>query len=345
MALTGSFAGRDIGYYKVALAIGGPFTAAQRAEIQAEIARLTSAGLTDQRIIDGRSVAAAPGAPASPINLFPGVPAALVPQPFDPAVLEEARRRAARPVATAADILAASGPAMTEDGIPVTLPNDFYGFDVVSVAMDRTGSLGEVNFPAQVALAPIVVGSAALAARLGGSLGQRLLQWLIGTASGARLAWGSLPSWLRSAMALIGLSGATIAIDTATEGPIQLPSFGGGGGQGQIDIRVGRTYDGKIITNTWSANGIQFWATGSGRDLMHHVLKLDGSIKSWKPQRPVVLMPGGAKNIRDLLRADDIVDRQLKKVAKAIRRRNPTPRRPKQPQQVVVVDPQHAVLH
>jgi len=187
----------------------------------------------------------------------------------------------------------------------------------------------------------IVISSTNLAARLGGSVGPRFIAWASG-AMGARLAWQSLPSWLRSAMALIGLSGATILVDNATEGPIQLPGLGGGG---DLDIRVGRFYDGRIITRTWTANGIQFWATGTGKDRMHHVLKLDGSIKSWKPPRPVVLMPGGAKNMRDLLRADDIVDRQLKKVAKALRRRSPTTRRPRSPQQVVIVDPQHAALH
>lgn len=139
-------------------------------------------------------------------------------------------------------------------------------------------------------------------------------------------------------MAIIGLSGATILVDEATEGPIQLPGLGGGGGGGSIQIQVGRTYDGKIINKTWVANGIQFWATGSGADRMHHVLKMDGSIKSWKPPRPVVLMPGGAKNIRDLLRADAIVDKQLKKVGAALRRRAPrAARKPKPPTEVVVV--------
>lgn len=220
---------------------------------------------------------------------------------------------------------------------------DFYGFDVVQVSTFTDIPPGSALVPAQVGGA--IIQSSALVTRLGGTLGQRFIQWLIGAATGTRLAWGSLPSWLRSGMALVGLSGATIVIDQATEGPIQIRPFGGGLETQGLDIQVGRYYDGRIITKTWVANGIQFWATGTGKDLMHHVLKLDGSIKSWKPPRPVVLMPGGAKNIRDLLRADDIVDRQLKKVGKAIRRRTPAARKPKGPQQVVIVDPQHAALH
>lgn len=215
---------------------------------------------------------------------------------------------------------------------------DFYGFEVT-----RTATFSDI--PPGSTLAPASIGGAivpvsTLVGRLGGTLGQRLTAWVIGSAAGTRLLWANLPSWLRSAMALVGLSGATILVDTATEGPIQIGPFGGGGLAGrELNIQVGRYYDGRIITKTWTANGIQFWATGLTRaDRMHHVLKLDGEIKSWKPPRPVVLMPGGAKNIRDLLRADDIVDKQLKKVAKALRRRTPTPRKDKKkPAEVVVV--------
>lgn len=243
--------------------------------------------------------------------------------------------------------------------------NDYYGFELGSIDLVREiplssqtvairsgGGVRLEEFPNGGGVVPAQVGGAivpisSLVGRLGGTLGQRVTAWAIGAAAGSRLAWGSLPSWLRSAMALIGLSGATIAIDNATEGPIQIRPFGGGGAGRELDIQVGNYYDGRIITKTWLANGIQFWATGLTRaDRMHHVLKLDGSIKSWKPPRPVVLMAGGAKNIRDLLRADDIIDKQLRKVKKAIgRRATPTPRKPKGPAQVVIVDPQHAALH
>jgi len=245
-------------------------------------------------------------------------------QAFNPNLLAEAAARSA-----------SSDPIVSREVSLVA--QDFYGFDTAV-------SVGSNGFAPQTlpAALPALMPASQLAVRLGSSLGTRFTAWLVGVAGGTRLAWGSLPGWLRSAMALIGLSGSTILVDQATEGPIQIPGFTGGGSQ--LDIQVGRFYDGRIITNTWLANGIQFWATGSGRDLMHHVLKMDGSIKSWKPQRPIVLMPGGAKNIRDLLRADDIVDRQLKKVGKALRRR--TPRKapaPKQPTHVIVDSPHHIV--
>jgi len=239
------------------------------------------------------------------------------------------------------------------DKAVATVPEDFYGFETTTLAIRSGGG----QFPAggSNGYAPAGAGVAL-------ALAGRALRLIMGGGGGRLTAaiWNSLPSLVRSALIQAGIGvGALIAFNGDIPF-ITLPGQGPGTARSEgatpqlpemyhdreLDIQVGRYYDGRIITKTWVANGIQFWATGVGRrDLMHHVLKLDGSIKSWKPPRPVVLMPNGAKNIRDLLRADDIVDRQLKKVAKALRRRNPTPRKPKGPSQVVIVDPQHAALH
>lgn len=235
--------------------------------------------------------------------------------------------------------------ASIPEASPVTQA-DFYGFDTPTSY--HSNGYGPPTLQAQpVSLGGAIVpvggqaGRVALTQLAGTAIGGRLVAFFAGVARGGIVRWNSLPGWARLGLGALGFTGYDLLLDGDLVG---LPSFGGGAG-GQLDIQVGRSYDGRIITKTWVANGIQFWATGSGRDLMHHVLRKDGSIKSWKPPRPIVLMPGGAKNIRDLLRADDIIDRQLKKVGKALRRRSPTKRAPRQPQQVVVVDPQHAVLH
>lgn len=232
-------------------------------------------------------------------------------------------------------------------------PDEFYGFETTTLAIRSGGGEfppgGSIGGPGGAA-----AGGAGIA------IAGRALRLIMGGGGGRLTAaiWNTLPSVVRSALIQVGIGvGALIAFNgdipfitlpgqgpgtARSEGALPMvPQFN----DGQIDVQVGRYYDGRIITNTWVANGIQFWATGSGNDRMHHVLKMDGSIKSWKPPRPVVLMPGGAKNIRDLLRADAIVDKQLKKVGAALRRRQPRQRKPKGPAQVVIVDPQHAVLH
>ena len=253
-------------------------------------------------------------------------------QPFDPDLFQQIQTR--------------FGPEPTIVEAPVTTPDDFYGFEptVSNVGLfpvqPPSGSNG--FSPAGGAL---VVSASVLATRLTPGVLRQFMQWVVGRTTGAVAAWGSLPGWLRLGMGLVGFTGYDLLLDGDMAGLPSLPGFGGGAG-GEVP-RVGESWNGMVVLKTWTANGIPFWKTegANGGRPRHWVRKLDGSIHSWVPQRPVVLMPGGAKNMRDLLRADDIIDRQFKKVKKAIQRRNPPSRKPKGPQQVVVVDAQHAALH
>lgn len=70
-----------------------------------------------------------------------------------------------------------------------------------------------------------------------------------------------------------------------------------------------------IVVKSWTSNGIPFFKMADG---WTWVRKLDGSWKKFRQPKPIVLMPGGAGNLRTLLRATGTISRQLKKVDKAL---------------------------
>jgi hypothetical protein len=87
---------------------------------------------------------------------------------------------------------------------------------------------------------------------------------------------------------------------------------------------------GGVVIHSWVANGVPFFQMSDG---WTWVQKKNGQWKRFRQPKPVVLMPGGAGNLRTLLRATGVVSRQLKKVDKALgsklgprRRRAPAPK-------------------
>ena len=145
-----------------------------------------------------------------------------------------------------------------------------------------------------------------------------------------------IPSLLRRIATLFGL---TAAADWFIPGDI-FPDLwqtagaltGGGGGD---DVWANSPYG--APTKTWQTvnNGvaIHFASFHTPNGTMNGVKKKDGSYRYWRPKKPIVLMPGGASDLRTLIRADKAVDRQLRSVKKIIdrrypRRRSPAPRRP-----------------
>jgi len=215
----------------------------------------------------------------------------------------------------------------------------FYGFDVVQVAI-TPGSNGFDPSPHTQYFAQYAPPAA--------SIGLLLLQVIRVLATRAAVRgvafYQSLPGWVKQALIVLGVTLSSIDVDWPFVGdpdsrpflpdrrgdfigPVPAPSTGGGPmAQDTSKIGVGGYWDGRVITNVWLANGILFWATGVQPHLMHWVLRKNGSVKGWKPQVPVVLMPGGAKNLRTLIKADAIIDRQMKQLDKIYRRRHP-PRR------------------
>lgn len=70
------------------------------------------------------------------------------------------------------------------------------------------------------------------------------------------------------------------------------------------------------IVKRWTANGRDFWMTEDGR--MYVRLK-SGVIKSWRPRKPLVLVPGGRLNIKSAVRAQRFLDRQWRTIAKRVK--------------------------
>lgn len=144
-----------------------------------------------------------------------------------------------------------------------------------------------------------------------------VLAYLSRLAVGTRLAWASLPNWVRAALASVGIvAGTEILIDTGLPGPggiIPLP--GGGGPMDQIPLQgaIGCT-----VVGSWVANGVTFYRLSDGRLAVQNK---HGRWKVWRPKKPIVLMPGGAGDLRTLLRADAVLNRQAKKIAAMLNRR------------------------
>lgn len=94
------------------------------------------------------------------------------------------------------------------------------------------------------------------------------------------------------------------------------PSVGGGAS--------GQAMHPAPVVKEWTANGTPFVRLQNG---IMGARKKTGVWRYWRPKKPIVMYRGGSSDLRTLLRADAAVDRQLKKLAKAIKRREPTPRR------------------
>ena len=92
------------------------------------------------------------------------------------------------------------------------------------------------------------------------------------------------------------------------------------------------------VVKEWTANGTPFVRMQNG---MLGARKKDGVWTYWRPKKPIVIYASGATSLKNLLRADNAADKQLKRLEKAIRRRNPrqrsTPAK-KEPQPVVIVE-------
>lgn len=175
--------------------------------------------------------------------------------------------------------------------------------------------------PTEVALGgALAISAAALVARLGAGVGRTALMGLFrGFARGSRVAWNRLPAWARSALTIGGVVvGTEIIMDIPLvpgEG-----AFGDGGGLTTFSPGVS-------IVGGWTANGVQFYRLSDGKLAVQNK---HGRWKVWRPKKPIVLMPTGAGNLRTLLRADAVLNRQSKKIAAMLNRRaRKSPSRPR----------------
>jgi len=179
----------------------------------------------------------------------------------------------------------------------------------------------------------------------------RLLRALMGTATRVTAQhWGRLPGWAQSLLSGVGIGvGFDLALDipgVPGESGIlgNVPGLGGGGGElAHMPSHLVDGHLGAHIIGSWVANGVTFYRLSDGKLAVQNKL---GRWKVWRPKKPIVIMPGGANNLRTLLRADAVLNRQSKKIASMLNRRA-AGRRPRaahtDPKAVVVVTDGHKV--
>jgi len=78
------------------------------------------------------------------------------------------------------------------------------------------------------------------------------------------------------------------------------------------------------VVRSWTANGIPFYTLSDG---WTWVRRLNGTWKRFKYAKPTVIYGGGAGDLRTLLRASGIVNRQLGRLSKAINKARPPAKR------------------
>jgi len=194
---------------------------------------------------------------------------------------------------------------------------------MTDLGMEAPAILGSIapipgggGFPFSPIAPAVAVGLSALLARMAGPVRASVQAFFrIGFVRGATVRWNSLPSWVRTAFVA---AGATVGTDILLDGDIpfiDIPSFGRNGHEGPHLEHLGAH-----VIGTWQANGVTFYRLSDGKMAVQNKA---GRWKVWRPKKPIVLMPGGASNLRTLLRADKLLNKQAKALAKMLNRRAP----------------------
>lgn len=163
-----------------------------------------------------------------------------------------------------------------------------------------------------------------------------LRSWAAPLAAGTRHRWSSLPGPVRSALQAAGFVGTADVIQDFPGVPGESaildvfqddePRFGGGGlpvptnGGGALALALQSGGIERFAIGSWVANGVTFYRLIDGRLAVQNK---KGRWKIWKPKKPIVLYSDGASSLQAFLRADRALDRQSKKLRKALDRRAP----------------------
>jgi len=216
----------------------------------------------------------------------------------------------------------------------------------VSLSEDLIGDNPVTDeFGAPIAGAALVIAGRALRLILGGG-GGRLTAAI----------WGALPNLVKTVLIQAGIGiGAMVAFNgdipfitlPGQGGDIDTAQEGLGGSMETfhrpVDIQIGSHFaHGATIIGSWNTNkknpaeGVTFYRLSNG---WLAVQKKNGSWKTWKPKKPIVLYADGATDLKTLLRADKAVTKQVKKLANMINRRAPSRKKAAPaPHEAIVID-------
>lgn len=130
-----------------------------------------------------------------------------------------------------------------------------------------------------------------------------------------KVGWSALPTWLKAVLIGIGVvAGTAIVVGVARN----IGSNGSGA--------VIQGAPGVPVIGQWTANGVTFYRLMDGRI---SVVNSKGRVKTWRPKKPIVLYANGAGSLNTYLRADSALNKQSKRLQKALNRRAPRPRKAK----------------
>jgi len=207
-----------------------------------------------------------------------------------------------------------------DDEETATLP----GAGLIATRGDIDDDDDELDISPQVVAGTIGLGALiALITRVLGPVAGRLIGSGVGALSrvgGRIIPWNSIPSWIRNLMIAVGITeGTSIIIEELTDIDIPtvsdlLPTFGGGGHDPHIDP-INHMVQAMTVS-TWRANNVQFHRLSDGRLAVRNK---HGVWKVWRPKKPIVLFASGATDLPTLLRAERAMDKQFKRIAKALR--------------------------
>lgn len=140
--------------------------------------------------------------------------------------------------------------------------------------------------------------------------------------------WSALPNWARTVLVAAGigvgyelaqeLPGIRDIVPGGEAFPIGIPGVGDSS-RPDLNAILGVT-----VIGSWRANGVTFYRLSDGKLAVQNK---HGRWKVWKPKKPIVLYASGATDIPTLLRADNALNKQSKKIAKMLNRRAPKPRK------------------
>jgi len=194
------------------------------------------------------------------------------------------------------------------------------------------------NIPrAELTQAATVISAALILSRVSGLIRPAFSRFFGGFARGTVLRWNSLPAWVRTTLATLGiLEGADIILDIGegvTGIPLPDPGLLPGNGIGGIDlwpfgqpIGNGSTVsipDGSgkervyQVASAWEANNVWFYRFTSGH---LGVINKHGVWKVWKPRKPTVLYSSG-NDLDDVIKADKIIQKATGEIKQVLTRR------------------------
>ena len=130
------------------------------------------------------------------------------------------------------------------------------------------------------------------------------------------MAVRTLPGWAQGLLAVVGISAAVELIVDEGQGDFGILPLGF---LNPFDsASQSATIGGIAITGGWVAGGVQFYHLADGRKA---VIRKNGTVKIWRPKRPIVLYSHGADDLQTFNKAARAIDRQASRLAKTMGKR------------------------